>query len=103
LEREVLPARVDQYVPALLDTLVSAGEVTWLGVEPLGERDGRIALYLTDQLPLLVLAASRRKPWMPCGTWSGRAWSPTTRCTRCAPTRPARSGRGVTRGPGASA
>jgi ATP-dependent Lhr-like helicase len=44
--------------PALLDTLVSAGEVTWLGVEPLGERDGRIALYLTDQLPLLVPPAS---------------------------------------------
>ena len=35
LEREVLAARVDSYQPALLDTLVSAGEVTWLGVEPL--------------------------------------------------------------------
>src|SRR6185436_19327534 len=58
LEREVLPARVAGYTPALLDTLVSAGEVTWLGVKPLGERDGRIALYLTDQLPLLVPAAS---------------------------------------------
>jgi ATP-dependent Lhr-like helicase len=32
--------------------------VTWLGVEPLGERDGRIALYLTDQLPLLIQPAS---------------------------------------------
>ena len=49
LEREVLGARVEDYTPALLDTLVSAGEVTWLGVEPLGEHDGRIALYLTDQ------------------------------------------------------
>ncbi len=54
LEREVLPARVAGYTPALLDTLVSAGEVTWLGVEPLGERDGRIALYLTDHLRLLA-------------------------------------------------
>jgi ATP-dependent Lhr-like helicase len=54
LEREVLPARVEGYTPALLDTLVSAGEVTWLGVEPLGERDGRIALYLTDHLQLLA-------------------------------------------------
>ena len=54
LEREVLPSRVAGYTPALLDTLVSAGEVTWLGVEPLGERDGRIALYLTDQLRLLA-------------------------------------------------
>jgi len=58
LEREVLAARIEQYSPALLDTLVSAGEVTWLGVEPLGERDGRIALYLTDQLRLLVPPAS---------------------------------------------
>jgi ATP-dependent Lhr-like helicase len=58
LEREVLPARVAGYAPALLDTLVSAGEVTWLGVEPLGERDGRIALYLTDHLQRLAPAAA---------------------------------------------
>ena len=58
LEREVLPARVQGYRPALLDTLVSAGEVTWLGVEPLGERDGRIALYLTDHLRTLAGPAS---------------------------------------------
>src|SRR5512138_2100950 len=25
----------------------------WTGVEPLGERDGRIAIYLTDSLPVL--------------------------------------------------
>src|ERR1051325_864282 len=29
------------------------GEIVWVGTEPLGERDGRIALYLTDHLPLL--------------------------------------------------
>ncbi|MEP7117050.1 MAG: crosslink repair DNA glycosylase YcaQ family protein, partial [Acidobacteriota bacterium] len=49
LEREILPARVAGYLPAQLDTLVSAGEVIWVGVEPLGERDGRVALYLADQ------------------------------------------------------
>ncbi len=53
LEREVLPARADDYAPAMLDTLMSAGEVIWVGVEPLGERDGRIALYLTDQMTRL--------------------------------------------------
>jgi ATP-dependent helicase Lhr and Lhr-like helicase len=37
----------------MLDTLMAAGEVAWVGVEPLGERDGRIALYLTDHLPRL--------------------------------------------------
>ncbi len=54
LEREILPARVADYTPALLDTLVSAGEVTWAGAEPLGERDGRLRLYLADSQPALM-------------------------------------------------
>ena len=57
LERHVLPARIDAYDPSLLDTLISAGEVLWLGVEPLGERDGRIALYLTDHAKALLPSA----------------------------------------------
>ena len=54
LEREILPARVADYQPGMLDTLMAAGEVVWLGVEPLGDRDGRITLYLTDHLMRLV-------------------------------------------------
>jgi ATP-dependent Lhr-like helicase len=54
LESAVLPARVGGYEPAALDTLIAAGEVAWMGVEPLGERDGRIALFLADKLPLLA-------------------------------------------------
>ena len=54
LEREILPARVANYSPADLDTLMAAGEVVWVGVERLGERDGRIALYLTENLPHLL-------------------------------------------------
>jgi ATP-dependent Lhr-like helicase len=53
LEREILPARIDGYSPADLDRLISAGEVVWAGVEPLGERDGRVTLFLTDHLHLL--------------------------------------------------
>jgi ATP-dependent helicase Lhr and Lhr-like helicase len=53
LEREILPARVEGYSPADLDRLISAGEVVWVGVEPLGERDGRVTLFLTDHLHLL--------------------------------------------------
>jgi ATP-dependent Lhr-like helicase len=53
LETEILPARVAEYEPGHLDTLLAAGEVVWCGVEPLGDRDGRIALYLTDHLPRL--------------------------------------------------
>jgi ATP-dependent helicase Lhr and Lhr-like helicase len=54
LESSVLPSRVSGYEPAGLDTLVAAGEVAWAGVEPLGERDGRIALFLADKLQLLA-------------------------------------------------
>ncbi len=53
LESEILSARMEDYRSSDLDTLTAAGEVAWTGVEPLGERDGRIALYLTDTLPLL--------------------------------------------------
>jgi len=53
LERDVLPVRVDDYSPAMLDTLIAAGEVVWVGVERLGEKDGRIALFLTDHVTRL--------------------------------------------------
>jgi ATP-dependent Lhr-like helicase len=54
LETQVLPARISDYAPSGLDTLIAAGEVAWAGVEPIGERDGRIALFLADKLPLLA-------------------------------------------------
>jgi ATP-dependent helicase Lhr and Lhr-like helicase len=54
LETSILSARIADYTPAGLDTLVAAGEVAWAGVEPIGERDGRIALFLADKLPLLA-------------------------------------------------
>jgi ATP-dependent Lhr-like helicase len=58
LETEILPARIDIYNPADLDAVTAAGEVVWIGVEPLGERDGRVALYLADHLPRLLAPAS---------------------------------------------
>ncbi len=54
LETSILPARLAGYAPSGLDTLIAAGEVAWAGVEPIGERDGRIALFLADKLPLLA-------------------------------------------------
>ncbi|MFO0583376.1 MAG: DEAD/DEAH box helicase [Anaeromyxobacter sp.] len=54
LETEILPARVDGYLRGDLDRLAAGGEVAWVGLEPLGERDGRVALYLTDALPRLL-------------------------------------------------
>jgi len=53
LEGEILAARIDRYSPSDLDALAAAGEVVWRGVEPVGDRDGRVALYLTDHLPRL--------------------------------------------------
>ncbi len=52
LEREILPSRMD-YSPSLLDELLATGEVVWVGLEPLGTKDGRMALYLRDHVPLL--------------------------------------------------
>jgi ATP-dependent Lhr-like helicase len=54
LETEILPSRLDAYDPAQLDAVTAAGEVVWVGVEPLGERDGRVSLYLADHLPRLL-------------------------------------------------
>ena len=58
LESDILAARLDRYEPDWLDTLVAAGEVRWTGVAPLGQRDGRVALYLADQMAALLPAPS---------------------------------------------
>jgi ATP-dependent helicase Lhr and Lhr-like helicase len=53
LETEILPARMVGYKSADLDTLIAAGEVVWVGMDPIGERDGRIGLYLAEKLAAL--------------------------------------------------
>jgi ATP-dependent Lhr-like helicase len=53
LETEILPARLVGYKPQDLDTLIAAGEVVWAGFEPIGERDGRVGLYLAEKLSVL--------------------------------------------------
>jgi ATP-dependent Lhr-like helicase len=62
IESAILPARIAEYSPAGLDTLIAAGEVAWAGVEPMGERDGRIALFLADKLPLLAQQRPQAEP-----------------------------------------
>ncbi|WP_437311795.1 Lhr family helicase [Sorangium sp. So ce388] len=54
LEAEILPARVEGYRPGDLDALCAAGEVLWRGVEPVGDGDGRVALYLAEAYPYLA-------------------------------------------------
>jgi ATP-dependent Lhr-like helicase len=62
LETAILPARIAGYDPAGLDTLIAAGEVAWAGIEPMGERDGRVALFLSDKLPLLAQHRPNAEP-----------------------------------------
>ncbi len=52
LERDVLAARL-RYDSGMLDRLLASGEVVWIGEGPLGATDGRVALYLRSQVPLL--------------------------------------------------
>ncbi len=53
LETEILPARIAGYKSSDLDTLIAAGEVVWVGMDAIGERDGRVGLYLAEKLPVL--------------------------------------------------
>ena len=54
LEHHILPQRVRDFQMADLDELCSAGEVIWRGHESIGTGDGRVSLYLADNLPLLA-------------------------------------------------
>jgi ATP-dependent helicase Lhr and Lhr-like helicase len=54
LEREILPARVIDYQPSDLDALLASGEVIWIGREQVGDRDGRVALYMVEALGRLL-------------------------------------------------
>ncbi|MCS0637672.1 ATP-dependent helicase [Streptomyces sp. LP05-1] len=54
LERLILPSRVRNYTPALLDELTTTGEVVWAGAGALPGKDGWVSLYLADAAPLLL-------------------------------------------------
>jgi ATP-dependent Lhr-like helicase len=54
LESLVLPSRVVDYSPALLDELTLAGEVTWAGAGSLAGNDGWIVLAPTEIATLLL-------------------------------------------------
>ncbi|WP_055494295.1 ATP-dependent helicase [Streptomyces sp. TP-A0356] len=56
LEKLVLPSRVANYTPAMLDELTAAGEVVWAGAGALPGKDGWISLYLADSAPVLLPA-----------------------------------------------
>lgn len=47
-ESQILPARVHDYQPAMLDELLSGGDVIWSGQRPLGNNDGLVSLHLSE-------------------------------------------------------
>ena len=51
LESDVLPSRVPDYQPRLLDELCASGEIGWTGHGSLGRDDGRVAIYRRENLP----------------------------------------------------
>ncbi|MBO0844966.1 MAG: ATP-dependent helicase [Nocardioides sp.] len=53
-ESLILPSRVADYEPALLDELTASGEVTWVGHASLPGSDGWVSLHLGDQAPLTL-------------------------------------------------
>ena len=53
-ESLVLPARVRDYSPAMLDELTTSGEVLWSGRGELPGGDGWLALHLADAAPLTL-------------------------------------------------
>ncbi|MDX3450747.1 DEAD/DEAH box helicase [Streptomyces sp. ME02-8801-2C] len=54
LEKLVLPSRVSNYAPAMLDELTAAGEIVWAGAGALPGKDGWVSLYLAEAAPLLL-------------------------------------------------
>ncbi|AQW53817.1 DEAD/DEAH box helicase [Streptomyces hygroscopicus] len=54
LEKLVLPSRVSDYAPTMLDELAASGEVVWAGAGALPGKDGWVTLHLADTAPLLL-------------------------------------------------
>ncbi len=54
LEERILPARVLDYHPRMLDELGAAGELLWVGAGALGLKDGRVILLRRDRARVLA-------------------------------------------------
>ncbi|MEJ7603409.1 MAG: hypothetical protein WKG01_36315 [Kofleriaceae bacterium] len=60
LESRILPARISDYHPRMLDELGAAGELVWVGSGALGVKDGRVILLRRDRA--LALAPDPQPP-----------------------------------------
>ena len=59
LETLVLPARVRDYSPQLLDSLLASGEVLWRGEGEISGNDGWVSLHLAESAELTLPDSSR--------------------------------------------
>ncbi len=53
-ETAILPARVRGFSRDALDLLSASGQIVWVGRGALGTKDGRVALYRRETVPLLL-------------------------------------------------
>ncbi|MFG6444256.1 ATP-dependent helicase [Microbacterium sp. P07] len=53
-ESLILPSRVRDYAPSMLDELTATGEIVWSGTGTLPGRDGWVALHPADSAPLTL-------------------------------------------------
>ncbi|GAA2728447.1 Lhr family helicase [Cellulomonas aerilata] len=68
LESLVLPARVVDYSPAMLDELTAAGEVVWAGHGELAAHDGQVSLHPTTTADLTLPPVPGLEPGGPVDT-----------------------------------
>ncbi|MGL5850796.1 MAG: DNA glycosylase AlkZ-like family protein, partial [Phycicoccus sp.] len=68
LESLVLPVRVGDYSPALLDEVLASGEVLWCGHGSLPGDDGWVSLHLADSAHLTLPGPDPDRPPSPEGT-----------------------------------
>jgi len=61
-ESLILPSRVSDYSPTMLDELTATGEVVWSGHGSLPGRDGWIALHPADSVPLTLTLPDDPEP-----------------------------------------
>ncbi|MBT3218770.1 MAG: DEAD/DEAH box helicase, partial [Proteobacteria bacterium] len=59
LESHILPARVPDYQPLMLDQMGAMGKVVWIGCGTLGPNDGKIALYRRESVSALAPEPAR--------------------------------------------
>ncbi|HSV75359.1 MAG TPA: hypothetical protein VLH79_16520, partial [Chthonomonadales bacterium] len=60
LESDVLAARLHRYDSRELDLLLASGQAVWVGAGATAQRDGRVRLYLTEEMPALLPAVAQR-------------------------------------------